>query len=79
LEDYETSRTNTDYQLAEYDFTGAPSGNARRYYRSTVNSQSFDFYFGTAPNDARVKDNEPGRSEANGLYFDGNDFISQNI
>ena len=40
---------------------------------------SYDFYFGTAPYDARQINNEPGRSEANGLYFTGKDFISQGI
>lgn len=80
LEDLDAAYRNNDgYMLAEYHFNGAPTGNSRKYYSSTVNSQTFKFYYGTAPDDARKIDNEPARSEANGLYFDTDDFISQQI
>lgn len=78
LEDLLTGRVNTNYLKARYDFTGTPVGGntARRYYRSTYNGNSYDFYFGNARPDVRIVDREPHRSEANGLFFDGDDYIS---
>lgn len=34
---------------------------------------------GNAYPDVRITDYEPHRSEANGYYFDGNDYMSTNI
>jgi hypothetical protein len=48
------------------------------YYRSTINARSYDVYVGTAFPDPRNLDTEPHRTEAQGLYFDGNDFIAMN-
>jgi hypothetical protein len=78
LEDLSTSRATATYKYltANYNFNGAPAGSARYYYRSTVTSQTFDFYYGNSYPDVRIKDYEPHRSEANGLYFDGNDYLS---
>ncbi|CDW83830.1 UNKNOWN [Stylonychia lemnae] len=79
LEDFSTSKTIANYQKAKYSFNGAPSGTSRYYFGSTVGTQIFNFYFGNAPSDARTLDNEPHRSEVNGLYFDGNDYMSNQI
>ena len=52
------------------------SGITRNYYSGIVGS-NYKFYMGNAPPDIRIPDYEPHRSEINGLYFDGNDYISQ--
>lgn len=65
--------------MGRYAFTGAPSGISRLYYRSTYNTYTYDFYLGNAPFDVRTKEFEPHRSEVNGLYFDGDDYMSQGI
>jgi hypothetical protein len=41
-----------------------------------MNSLTYKMYFGPAVPDLRLVDNEPHRSEINGLYFDGGDYMS---
>lgn len=80
LEDLTGPGRTSGYLKAQYNFdTASVSGYGRQYYRSTLNAKSYDFYIGTAFPQARNLDTDPHRTEANGLYFDGNDYATQNI
>jgi hypothetical protein len=79
LEDLTGSGRVAGYLKASYNFdTGSVSGFGREYYRSTIAGISYDFWLGTAFPYARSVKNDPHRTEAHGLYFDGNDFITGN-
>jgi len=54
------------------------SGFGREYYRSISAGKAYDFWLGTAFPSPRILKNDPHRTEAHGLYFDGDDFITGN-
>ena len=64
--------------LAAYNFDSNVQGLARLYYNNQKTTGSdYRFYYGNAYPDVRTIDHEPHRSEANGVYFDGNDYMYQ--
>ena len=83
LEDYTYASRSAPvraYLKAEYNFAlSSESGYGRPYYRSTLNSKTYDFYTGEPYPNARSLQNEPALTQSNGLYFDGNDYITQNV
>mmetsp|Transcript_23422 Transcript_23422/g.23060 ORF Transcript_23422/g.23060 Transcript_23422/m.23060 type:complete len:98 (+) Transcript_23422:892-1185(+) len=62
--------------MASYVFDDDVAGYNRYYYANEVNANTFRLYFGTPWPDRRLIDSEPHRSEVNGLYFDGDDFMT---
>lgn len=75
-DDYATGTSNFKYMLAAYNFDSNTVGISRQYYKNLKNlGIGYRFYKGNAPPDVRITDYEPHLSEANGLYFDGNDYI----
>eukprot|EP00347_Sterkiella_histriomuscorum_P009708 403340186 len=79
LEDFSTVRTLSNYMAARWQLTGAPTGTARQYYTSTLGTQVYQLYLGNAYPDVRTTSVEPHRSEVNGFYFDGGDYMTTNI
>jgi hypothetical protein len=82
LEDFtnalRTSATNA-FLKAQFSFDSSSiSSTGRSYYRSTLNSASYDLYFSNAPYMPRLTDQEPFRTESNGLYFNGKGFMTMN-
>jgi hypothetical protein len=70
------SGVNFKYMLAGYNFDSNIIGLARFYYQNLrTNGGDYRMYYGNAYPDMRFIDNEPHRSEANGVYFDGNDYM----
>ncbi len=79
LEDLTGSGRVSGYLKASYNFdTSSVSGFGRQYYRSISAGKAYDFWLGTSFPSPNKLENAPHRTEAHGLYFDGNDFITGN-
>jgi len=80
LEDLTGSGRVSGYLAASYNFDSASiSGAGREFYRSISAGIAYDFWLGTAFPQLRNIQTDPHRTEAHGLYFDGNDWITGNI
>ena len=79
LEDLTGSGRVSGYLKASYNFdTASVEGYGREFYRSISAGKAYDFWLGTPFPQPRSLKNDPHRTEAHGLYFDGDDFITGN-
>lgn len=63
--------------LASYEFKPTTTGGSRIYYPNTqIGGADYRFYLGNAFPDARKENIEAHMTQSNGIYFDGNDYIT---